>query len=319
MLRIVICGEESAGLRVLQALLEQPVRIRLVLTSDTQPNPLRALAERRRIPVHPACEVRRPEFAEVLRRERVDVALNVHSLYIVRPEVLQAPSVGWFNLHPGPLPEMAGLNVPNWAIFRGHRRHAVTLHEMRAGIDTGRIVRRQEFAIEEQETALSLYSKCIRQGVPAIVDFVQRLAKAPGAGYPARDQDSTRREYFGRGVPNGGVVDATMSARQVDRFVRACDFGPYRSPWGHPRMLLRDGRWLELRAGRFVPCACPRRHAPGSLVVHGGAVHRVGCDGCYQVTRARCDGHSLGSDELRAAIQSGTLAAAVEPVFTAPP
>ncbi len=66
--------------------------------------------------------------------------INVHSLLIMRGDVVEAPSIGSFNLHPGPLPGHAGLNAPSWAIFNDEARHAVTLHWMTAGIDTGAIV-----------------------------------------------------------------------------------------------------------------------------------------------------------------------------------
>jgi UDP-4-amino-4-deoxy-L-arabinose formyltransferase/UDP-glucuronic acid dehydrogenase (UDP-4-keto-hexauronic acid decarboxylating) len=69
----------------------------------------------------PAELVRDPKFAVQVRDERVDVVLNVHSLFLIRKEVLEAPRLGSFNLHPGPLPRYAGLNPVCWAIKAGDR------------------------------------------------------------------------------------------------------------------------------------------------------------------------------------------------------
>ena len=65
--------------------------------------------------------------------------MNVHSLFLIHPWS-SAPTIGSFNLHPGPLPEYAGLNVPSWAIYEGEKRsHGVTVHWMDEGVDTGPI------------------------------------------------------------------------------------------------------------------------------------------------------------------------------------
>jgi hypothetical protein len=48
----------------------------------------------------PAAAVKDPAFASELWRRHVDVLLNVHSRHLIDPEVLAAPRIGSFNLHP---------------------------------------------------------------------------------------------------------------------------------------------------------------------------------------------------------------------------
>ena len=70
--------------------------------------------------------VKDPMFARQVRADDVDVLLNVHSLHIINKDVLRAPKLSSFNLHPGPLPRYAGLNPVCWALlFRREnpRRH----------------------------------------------------------------------------------------------------------------------------------------------------------------------------------------------------
>lgn len=67
--------------------------------------------------VRPPERVTDPAFAREL--VDTDLLLNVHSLHIIAPEVPDAPSVGCLNVHPGPLPEYAGLNTPCWRIYEG--------------------------------------------------------------------------------------------------------------------------------------------------------------------------------------------------------
>ena len=101
------------------------------------------------------------------------------SLAIVRAEVVAAPTLGSFNLHPGPLPEYAGLNCVSWAIYEGASEYGVTLHEMVATIDAGDIISEVRFPIEPDDTPFTLATKCIRAGVPMVVDLVDALSASP--------------------------------------------------------------------------------------------------------------------------------------------
>ena len=76
-------------------------------------------AERLGIEVHPAGLVREERFAAFLETREIDLLLNVHSLFVIRPDALRAPTIGSFNLHPGLPPRYAGLNAPSWAIYHG--------------------------------------------------------------------------------------------------------------------------------------------------------------------------------------------------------
>jgi methionyl-tRNA formyltransferase len=199
--------------------------------------------------------VRDPNFAAWIEEHRVDLLLNVHALSIAHADAVRAPRIGSFNLHPGPLPAYAGLNVVSWAIYRGEREHGVTLHWMDPEIDTGPIAYRATFDITDEDTGLSVFTKCVRLGVPLVFSLLDAAARDP-ASVPTEPQRGERTLYRRRDVPQEGRVDWTRPARQIHDFVRACDFGPFSSPWGHPATRL-DGRELglvrTLRTGRSAP------------------------------------------------------------------
>ena len=120
---------------------------------------------------------------------------------------------------------------------RGHEQHGVTLHWMEPGIDTGDVVDEVRFPITPDDTALTVAVRCVARGQ----ELVDRLLGHLEDGVvPRHPQDHTARRYYGRGVPYDGWVPWTAPAREVVDFVRACDYGPYPSPWGVPRTL-RDG------------------------------------------------------------------------------
>src|SRR5262245_55559847 len=126
-LKVVLIGEESAGAQTPKLLAQSGHRVVGVLSAPPQRARARAtvwqLAEQMGYRTWPAELVKDQTCAEVLRAEQVELLLNVHSLYLIAPEVLQAPRYGSFNLHPGPLPRYAGLNAVSWAIYRGETSH----------------------------------------------------------------------------------------------------------------------------------------------------------------------------------------------------
>jgi UDP-4-amino-4-deoxy-L-arabinose formyltransferase/UDP-glucuronic acid dehydrogenase (UDP-4-keto-hexauronic acid decarboxylating) len=177
--------------------------------------------------VWPARRVRDAAFAEQVRNEGVDLLLNAHSLYVVNPEVVAAPRIGSFNVHPGPLPECAGLNAPSWAILLGERSHGVTVHWMDAGIDTGDIAYEARFDIAPDDTGLTLSVKGVRAAISLLRELLEAAAAEPPA-IPRRKQRAVRGRYHGREVPNEGRID--WSARAGSScFVRVTQSSPRRA------------------------------------------------------------------------------------------
>ena len=247
-MKVLLIAEESAGIQTLRSLGRSGHRIVAVMTSASQKSARGAslweVANAMGCPLWPVDLVRDAGLATKVRAEEVDIILNVHSLFLIHGEVLTSPRIGSFNLHPGPLPEYAGLNAVSWAIYRGERSHAVTLHWMLPRIDAGAIAFKSVFDINEDDTAFSLSAKCVRLGIPLILQLLAVSSENPRA-IPAIQQDLTKRKYYGKQVPQEGRLRWGSSAREVIDFVRASCYYPLPSPWGHPKARM-DGREIGI-------------------------------------------------------------------------
>jgi len=236
-MNVALAAEESAGLQMLSALARSGHRVVVVLTAPPETgsskNSLWNAARDSGFETLPAELVKGPELAKQLRSRDVDILLNVHSLHIIHRDVLAAPRLGAFNLHPGPLPRYAGLNSISWALFRGEQTHGVTVHRMEPRIDAGPIVYQSIFQLDPEETGFTLTFKCIREGIVLMQRLLDVAAADPDA-IPLIAQDLSAREYFGTETPEGGRISWSWPASKVVNFVRACDFFPFASPWGHP-------------------------------------------------------------------------------------
>lgn len=265
-LDLVLVADEAVGVRMLRALGASPHRIMAVLTPEPKGPTVGSvwhLARELELPILPPRAVKDSELLD--RVGAFDLLLNVHSLYIIGEQLLRAPRIGAFNLHPGPLPRYAGLNVPSWARYRGEPEHGVTVHWMEPGIDTGDIAYQHNFPITERDTGLSISTACARHGL-VLLDRLLEAASRGAEIIPRMPQDLSLRQYFGREVPDAGELRWSQSAMRIIDKVRAFDYHPYRSPWGR--------LWCDL-GGREVGLIKARRtHRnaaadPGTLVVTG--------------------------------------------------
>jgi UDP-4-amino-4-deoxy-L-arabinose formyltransferase/UDP-glucuronic acid dehydrogenase (UDP-4-keto-hexauronic acid decarboxylating) len=239
--------------------------------------------------------VKDPVFAGWIRDAEVDIVLNAHSLFVMHGEVVEAPRIGSFNLHSGPLPRYAGLNVVSWAIYRGERIHGVTIHKMAAGIDTGPIVYQSMFAIEETDTALSLYAKCTKEGV-ALLQQLLETASGDENAIPLTPQDLTERQYFGKEAPENGRVNWSRRAREIVNLARACDYYPFPSPWGFPRARLGE---QEIGVIKARMTGESHNAAPGTAGLLTGTSVQVACaDEWIWVDKLLIDGRRLRAADV---------------------
>ena len=296
-MRILLVGEESAGLNVLRWLLTTEHVVVAVLTGRTTgtPSSLAGAAARHGLRVHSAELVREEGFADWLESERIDLLLNIHSLFLIRAEALLVPTIGCFNLHPGPLPRYAGLNAPSWAIYRGEAEHGTTVHWMTGEIDAGPIAYQEFFDVTPDDTGLSVTMKCVRLGVPLVSKVVEAAASGREA-IPRIEQDLRERTYFPPGPPDGGRLKWSAPARTIVDFVRAADYLPFPSPWGHPRTSI-GRRELEVTKASLTG-ESTKGVRPGTVgTPQGGGVLAAAADEWVLLERIRVAGAPTSASE----------------------
>jgi UDP-4-amino-4-deoxy-L-arabinose formyltransferase/UDP-glucuronic acid dehydrogenase (UDP-4-keto-hexauronic acid decarboxylating) len=300
-LRIVLVAGEGAGAQLLRRLLASGHEvIRVLVEAPTSAGASATpwqVARVAGLPQGTLTEALAPGFPSWLREERADLLLNVHALVILPQAVVEAPRLGSYNLHPGPLPELAGLNAPSWAVYEGRTSHAVTLHRMTAGVDEGAIAYATGFPLSEEDTGLSVSLRCAREGLP-LVELLLRCAAEDPAAIPVLAQDLALRRWHGRAAPEGGCLRWSRQAAELARLVRACDYGPFDSPWGRPRAR-RAGEEVEILRAR--PTRAPACGPPGSVRLSGdGGVTVATADHGLEVLSIRYRGRVLEPGALLA-------------------
>lgn len=195
----------------------------------------------------PATAALTSSFWDTARHLRPDLLLSMRSLLLVPEAGCNIATIGAFNLHTGPLPRYAGKNALNWAIYRDEREYGVTVHRMTATLDGGDIAYQQRFAMDAGETGLSLTRKCTRVGLELMKRLISDAEADPGSIPRVPQNRSERVHVKGCPVP-GGRLDFREPAAVLERYVRACHYFPFPSPWPMPRVTFAGREFFLISA-----------------------------------------------------------------------
>lgn len=187
------------------------------------------------------------DYASVLSTTSFDYLFSITHLEKIPDRILELPRRYAINFHDGPLPRYAGLNAPAWALMNQERQYGVCWHRMTAAIDQGPVLKRENFAIDPDETAVSLNTKCLAAGVHSFSLLVADLA---GNAVVEEVQGNAGHSYFGRyrRPTAAAVLDWNRSAAELDALVRGLQFGAYANPLGSPKVFFKDAAYIVTAA-----------------------------------------------------------------------
>lgn len=177
-----------------------------------------------------------PNQLKNLSVSNIDWLFNINSTIILSDEILKLPSKGALNLHPGPLPTYAGLHTHQWAIRNNEKEFGVTLHWMEAGIDTGDIAFQKTFPLTGKETGLSLFLKCLNEGVNLVKIALEHIVGEQEI--PSIKQDLSKRQLYTNKMAKDGTINWNLAYRDLHNFFRAADYKPFESPTYKPFMII---------------------------------------------------------------------------------
>ncbi|MGI9628408.1 MAG: methionyl-tRNA formyltransferase [Longimicrobiales bacterium] len=237
----VLVGDGHPAAETLKHLLSRGAQVIAAYATAGQMNrgALTRLAEKAGVPLLDSADLKSRPVA-VSDGVHVDWILNINSTVLLPDHVLQAARAGSLNMHPGLLPEYAGLHTHQWAIRNGETVFGITVHEMVPSVDAGDIVHSPTFEIEDSDTGLSLYLKCMEVGLEGFRRVIDLILS--GTPLPRVPQDLSRRTLYRHKDAIDGIVDWRLAATDLERFVRAGTYAPLSSPSYTPTLRLSAGR-----------------------------------------------------------------------------
>jgi methionyl-tRNA formyltransferase len=171
---------------------------------------------------------------------KIDWLFNINSTILLPSNVLKIPSKGALNLHHGILPNYAGVHTHIWAIRNEEKEFGVTLHWMEEGIDTGNIVYDSRFPLLGKETGLTLFLKCLKEGIKLIETALKVIER--GGTLPSTKQDLSKRKLYTYSMVKNGRIDFCWSSNELQNFFRSANYKPFENPIFSPYFVLDKKR-----------------------------------------------------------------------------
>lgn len=168
-------------------------------------------------------------LVEMFEQSVSDVALSINWKTKICRRVLDAFDLGVLNGHAGDLPRYRGNAAPNWAILNGEDEVVFTVHKMGEGLDSGPVLVKHSFPIDESTYLSDVYGA---MGVEFPRLFLRAVnGLQDGTLEPQSQPDDPAKSLRGYPrLPRDSRLDWTKSAEHLDRLVRASAeplFGAY--------------------------------------------------------------------------------------------
>ena len=262
-MRILFWGTPDFAVPSLRVLANDGVEIAGIVTQPDRPagrgrrvkmSPVKeealALGHEVLAPIRPQGQ----EFIEQITELRPDLSVVVAYGHILKPEILDLPSLGSVNVHASLLPQLRGAAPVNWAIIRGHEQTGVTVMRMVEAMDAGPIIHQLSEPISDEDSASELMSRLSELGSLALREALGSIKRGDTE---EREQLEDAVSYAPKVDRKSARIDWTLSANEVALFIRGMDATP--------------GAWSEL-AGMpikfFRPSLVPESEfsQPGAVV-----------------------------------------------------
>jgi methionyl-tRNA formyltransferase len=272
--RVVFFGTPEFAVPSLRALVGEGFDVVAVVTqpdaprgrsrSKLIPSPVKVAAEAEDLLVLQPEKPTDPAFLDQLRELEPDIGVVVAYGHILRPALLELPTLGMINVHPSLLPGLRGAAPVEWAIVRGHETTGVTIMQLDAGMDAGPILHQIPHRIGPDVTGGELSSHLAEMGAQALIETLTMLAQSdpPPRAVPQNHERATLAPKLTR---ESARIDWSKDARTVSSLIRGLD--PRPGAW-----TALNGKEIKLFTPRVMEPPFPGAGAPGEVLSVDGSL-----------------------------------------------
>ena len=181
-LKVIFMGTPEISAYVLEAMINDGYQIIGVIAQPDRPVgrrgelekvPTKVLAEKYNIPVFQPLKIRK-EY-DFVKELNPDVIITLAYGQIVPQGLLGIPRYGCLNLHGSLLPKYRGAAPIQYALINNDEVTGMTLMEMVAAMDAGKMYAKKELVIAEEDNATSLFQKMAVTAKELILEKITRI------------------------------------------------------------------------------------------------------------------------------------------------
>jgi len=295
-MRVVAFAYHDMGIAGLEALRRNGFEIAAIFSHDDDPGEncwfgsVKEWGRSAGIDVFCPADVNLPDEIGRIAALRPEALFSFYYRRMFCREILNLTPGKAFNLHGSLLPAYRGRAPVNWVLVNGEERTGVTLHLMTEKPDAGGIVGQRAVAIDETDTARTLYGKLCREAGILLDELLPLIREGREI---LSSQDLSQGSYCGGRRPEDGRIDWNWPARRIYNLIRAVT-----DPYPGAFAFLPDGRKLLVWWGIPAPAGF-RKDKPGTVRVEGAHVTVRTGDGALQLRAVEINGVRLQDIALR--------------------
>lgn len=183
--------------------------------------PTKVIAEKYNIPVFQPIKIRKDfSFMDNLK---VDLVITLAYGQIVPQGFLDIPRFGCLNLHGSLLPKLRGASPVQTALINNEKVTGVTLMEMVAAMDAGRMYGKKEVTIEEDDNATSLFKKISEAAKDLVLELLPKYVNGELEGIPQNEEEVTFCSLI---KPEQEKLDLSKDILEVYGYIRGLSDEP---------------------------------------------------------------------------------------------
>lgn len=226
--RIYFLGSGAFAVPVLQSLLDKSnIEIVRIITQVDKPagrkkiltpTPVGIWCDANNIACERVKSVNKPEFHQQAEQDAVDMFVVVSFGQLLKEPTLALPKKCCMNVHASLLPEYRGASPIISAILDGKKTTGVTFMLMDKGLDTGDILEKWEYPIEEHITGEALEKALAEHAGKFLAECIEKTAKGEIERIP---QDHEKATHTVKIKKSDGAIQWEETSSGILRKVRA--------------------------------------------------------------------------------------------------
>ena len=252
-MKILFMGTPNFALSSLKALCESGENVVGVVTQTDKPKgrgyeltppPVKVYALEKNIPVYQPKTLRTEEFDVLLHEIDPDMIIVVAFGKILPENVINYPKFGCINVHGSLLPKYRGAAPMQRAIIDGEAVTGITTMYMDVGLDTGDMIYKEDFVIEEDYNFEDVHDGLAELGASLLLKTVNDIRDGKA---PREKQNEAEMTYAQKIEKADCLIDFGKSAKEVHDLIRG--LSPIPLSFTHTP----DGKLLKVLKARVSP------------------------------------------------------------------
>ena len=229
-LRLIFMGTPNISAEVFEAMILDGYKFVGLIAQPDRPVgrkgelekvPTKVVAEKYHIPVFQPVKIRK-EY-EFVKELNPDIIITLAYGQIVPQGLLDIPKYGCLNLHGSLLPKYRGAAPIQYALINGEKVTGMTLMEMVAAMDAGRMYGQKEVMIEDDDNATSLFQKMSIAAKELILEKLPEYIDGKIEGIP---QDESLVTFCPTIKPEQEKLDINLTAQEILGWIRGLSDHP---------------------------------------------------------------------------------------------